>query len=123
MSPDSTLAVPGEGLDRVDICVARVNGRYYALSNVCTHKGGPMNEGTVTEKNLICPWHKAYFRLDSGRNFFPADRPLRTFEVKVQDGSIYIKIPDRQRVKERARPSGSRHLNSAEQTRNGKEGQ
>jgi nitrite reductase/ring-hydroxylating ferredoxin subunit len=29
------------------VCIANVEGNYYAIGNVCTHLGGPLNEGTL----------------------------------------------------------------------------
>ena len=29
------------------ICLANVNGKYYAIGNVCTHMGGPLAEGNL----------------------------------------------------------------------------
>ena len=29
------------------VCIANVEGRYYAIGNVCTHMGGPLAEGKL----------------------------------------------------------------------------
>lgn len=44
IQPSNMLAVDLEG-ERV--CIANVEGNYYAIGNVCTHLGGPLNEGTL----------------------------------------------------------------------------
>jgi glycine betaine catabolism B len=31
------------------ICLSNVNGKYYAIGNVCTHMGGPLVEGKLEE--------------------------------------------------------------------------
>ena len=29
------------------VCIANVEGKYYAIDNVCTHLGGPLAEGKL----------------------------------------------------------------------------
>ena len=81
------------GVDRVDVCVANFDGKFCAVSNVCTHKGAPLNRGTLKGKYIVCPWHKANFRAEDGRAFWPAERSLRKFDVKVDGDYLYLKVP------------------------------
>ena len=78
------------GLDLVDVLVINFGGNYYAISGVCTHKGAPLRQGSVDGKYIVCPWHKANFRLADGQHYWPADRPIRSFSVKIEDGYIYV---------------------------------
>ncbi len=48
------------------ICLANVNGKYYAIGNVCTHIGGPLAEGKLEEYMVQCPWHGSRFDIRSG---------------------------------------------------------
>lgn len=43
------------------ICLANVNGKYYAIGNVCTHMGGPLAEGKLEDCIVQCPWHGSRF--------------------------------------------------------------
>ena len=38
-----------------DICVANVDGKYYAIGNICTHVGGPLDQGTLEGYQVECP--------------------------------------------------------------------
>jgi ferredoxin-NADP reductase/nitrite reductase/ring-hydroxylating ferredoxin subunit len=54
------------GLTRVDvegkpIVLANVNGKVYAMDAVCSHEGGPLEDGTLEGYQLKCPWHGAIF--------------------------------------------------------------
>lgn len=82
------------GVDIVDTCILNYGGRLYAFSNVCTHKGGPLNEGFVRRDCVVCPWHSANFRLSDGKNSWPAPREVRSFQLKVIGDSIYVKSYD-----------------------------
>jgi nitrite reductase/ring-hydroxylating ferredoxin subunit len=88
LPPGASVTI--QGIDIVDVMVANCGGTCYAISAVCTHKGAPLNKGTVNGEYITCPWHKASFRIADGKNNWPADRPLRSFKVKVEGGSVYV---------------------------------
>ena len=74
------------------ICLANVNGKYYAIGNVCTHMGGPLAEGKLEEYIVQCPWHGSRFDIRSGEVVRPpAMKPESTYEVKVENNDILIK--------------------------------
>jgi glycine betaine catabolism B len=75
------------------ICVANVEGKYYAIGNVCTHMGGPLAEGKLEGFEVECPWHGSKFDIRTGKVVKPpAMREEPTYEVKVEDNSVLIKI-------------------------------
>jgi nitrite reductase/ring-hydroxylating ferredoxin subunit len=43
------------------VCIINIKGNYYAIGNVCTHMGGPLNEGTLEGFEVQCPWHGSKF--------------------------------------------------------------
>jgi glycine betaine catabolism B len=84
-----TMAVEVNG---EKICLANVNGKYYAIGNVCTHMGGPLAEGKLEEYIVQCPWHGSRFDIRSGEVVRPpAMRPEPIYEVKVENNDILIK--------------------------------
>jgi nitrite reductase/ring-hydroxylating ferredoxin subunit len=83
------------GIDRVDVCLINVDGNYYAFSNVCPHKGAPLNEGEIARQYIVCPWHKARFRMTDGEGHWPSPRGLRSYKVRVEGNSIMLKtVPE-----------------------------
>lgn len=73
------------------ICVANVEGKYYAIGNVCTHVGGPLAEGTLEGYEIECPWHGSKFDVKSGEPTRPpAKRPEPTYEIKVEGNNLLI---------------------------------
>jgi nitrite reductase/ring-hydroxylating ferredoxin subunit/uncharacterized membrane protein len=93
--PDSELA---EGQSRaVDtaagrILLARCAGQVLALDSVCTHAGGPLEEGVVADGYVTCPWHGSMFRLADGEiRRGPASTPEPGFETRVLGGQIEIR--------------------------------
>jgi glycine betaine catabolism B len=74
------------------VCLSNVNGKYYAIGNVCTHMGGPLAEGKLEEYIIQCPWHGSRFDIRSGEVVSPpAMRSETTYEVKVESNNILIK--------------------------------
>jgi nitrite reductase/ring-hydroxylating ferredoxin subunit/uncharacterized membrane protein len=63
-----------------------------ALHNACTHRGGPLNEGSVEGDTVTCPWHGSTFRLADGEiERGPATVPQPRYEVRVQQGSVQVR--------------------------------
>lgn len=48
------------------IVQAMAEGRVYAIDAVCTHQGGPLEEGELEGNDLTCPWHYAVFDVRNG---------------------------------------------------------
>ena len=44
-----------------------VEGKIYAIDEMCTHEGGPLDEGELDGHNLKCPWHYAVFDVRNGK--------------------------------------------------------
>ena len=49
------------------LAVFMVGTNYCAIDNTCTHRGGPLAEGTLVGEEVICPWHGAPFQRQDGR--------------------------------------------------------
>jgi glycine betaine catabolism B len=67
------------------ICLANIEGKYYAIGNVCTHLGGPLAQGKLEGYEVQCPWHGSRFDIRTGKVArSPAMRSEPTDEIKVQ---------------------------------------
>lgn len=77
------------------VCLVRVREEVYALEDKCSHADFPMSDGDVVDDFVIeCPLHGAQFDLRDGAVLeAPADEPLRTFEVRVDDDDVWVKVP------------------------------
>ena len=88
---------PGEvcvfDLDGESIAIANVEGRFFALDNVCTHDGGPLGEGALFGDQVECPRHGARFDVATGQaRVLPAVLPVRTYPVRVADGEVEVDL-------------------------------
>jgi nitrite reductase/ring-hydroxylating ferredoxin subunit len=74
------------------ICLANVEGKYYAIGNVCTHLGGPLAQGKLEGYEVQCPWHGSRFDIRTGRVARPpAARSEPTYEIKIENDNILVK--------------------------------
>jgi 3-phenylpropionate/trans-cinnamate dioxygenase ferredoxin subunit len=75
------------------ILVVRVDGSVFALENICTHDGGSLGGREVVQGEIECPRHGAKFNVKSGEaTQLPAVADIRTYEVKVENGSVYVGV-------------------------------
>ena len=68
------------------------DGSLRALSAVCSHKGGPIADGQIDARIVLCPLHLNAFELDTGCSPTGAP-PLRRYDVSVADDEIYLSAP------------------------------
>jgi nitrite reductase/ring-hydroxylating ferredoxin subunit len=74
------------------VLLTRVAGKVCALENTCSHAGGPLNEGTLEDDTVVCPWHGSRFRLTDGAVVGgPATFPQPKFETRKRAGRIQIR--------------------------------
>ncbi|HET7148426.1 MAG TPA: Rieske 2Fe-2S domain-containing protein [Candidatus Nitrosopolaris sp.] len=74
------------------VVLSMVKGKVYAIDAVCSHEGGPLEEGTLEGYEVECPWHGSKFDVRTGavRNP-PADTPQSVYEVKVENNDILVR--------------------------------
>ena len=91
---------PEGAMKRVDVggvpaLVVRRGTRLLAIGAVCTHAGGPLDEGELDGVRVTCPWHGSRFRVDTGRVVGgPAWHGEPRFVVRDTDGKIELKLAE-----------------------------
>ncbi|MEU8343738.1 Ferredoxin subunit of nitrite reductase or a ring-hydroxylating dioxygenase [Actinomadura meyerae] len=78
----------------VEILLHRMDGKVYAIDSVCSHMGGPLDEGTFEQGCVTCPWHGSTFRFsDGGIVRGPASMPQPSYETRIENGRIEVRMP------------------------------
>jgi len=86
---------PGRGAEIV------VDGQAIALFNVGGHStpspaaartAGAARPGLRDGSRVSCPWHNWTFDLTTGANVVGADLDVARYEVKVEDGRVFVKL-------------------------------
>ena len=71
--------------------VFNTEGGFYAVYDVCPHRGGPLSDGDVAATTITCPLHARKIDLKTGAVL--NDESLSctfTFPVRIEDGAIYL---------------------------------
>lgn len=74
------------------IAVFNIDGAFYAISNICGHRGGPLAEGEVYGKTVICPWHGWRYDVTTGINQINPSVTLETYQVKVEGEDLCVAV-------------------------------
>ena len=99
---DWTPTIPAAELGEGDhVCVdaagtpvllARQGGTVHAIHDRCTHRGGPLHEGEISDGCVTCPWHASRFRLSDGAvEQGPATGPQPSFDVRESEGRLEVR--------------------------------
>lgn len=92
----------------VEIGIFNVDGKLYALPNLCIHQWGPLCAGkvtgtlTATKENdwkyawvregtiVVCPWHSLEFDVTTGQCLAYPKVKLRQYPVTVEAGRVTV---------------------------------
>jgi 3-phenylpropionate/trans-cinnamate dioxygenase ferredoxin subunit len=79
--------------DGIRIAVCKVDSKFYAVEDRCTHDDGPLGEGSLEGYAIECPRHGARFDVRDGSVLrMPAAFPVRTFPVREEAGQLLVEI-------------------------------
>lgn len=85
----------GEGramtLDGSRIAIFRSAGGWYALDAVCPHRGGPLEDGIVCDRAVICPLHDRRFDLATGAPLGTGDG-VAAHAVEVRGERVFVAL-------------------------------
>ncbi len=94
----STSDIPGGEMivvevDGEEVAIANVGGEFYAFSNSCTHRGGPLGEGILMGDTVECPFHAGQFNVRTGEVVAqPPTEAVQTYPVKVDGEDISVEV-------------------------------
>ncbi len=76
------------------IAIYRVDGKFYATDDICTHEFASLCEGFIDGDIIECPLHAGQFHIPTGKAMSPpVTEDLKTFAVKVEGDDIYVEVP------------------------------
>lgn len=64
----------------------------FALADRCPHKGGALSQGIIHDHKVTCPLHNWNIDLESGEAIAPDKGCAGRYEVKVENGLIYLAL-------------------------------
>lgn len=95
----STDAIKPGKMKRVDagngkrILVCHVEDGFYAVDDMCTHEDASLYLGCLKGDRVHCSLHGGEFNVKTGEPMAePADIPLQTYPVSIENGRILITV-------------------------------
>ncbi|HEV7135779.1 MAG TPA: non-heme iron oxygenase ferredoxin subunit [Steroidobacteraceae bacterium] len=77
------------------ISLFRLEDGVFALRDRCTHGNGHLSAGYVEQGLIECPLHGGCFDIRTGEpRSGPVSIPVRRYRVIVEQGTVFIDIPD-----------------------------
>ena len=75
------------------ILLTNQDGKIRATDLICTHAEADLSTGFLGPDGVRCPLHLSVFDLDSGvPQNPPAVKSLCVYNVKINDGDIYVEV-------------------------------
>jgi nitrite reductase/ring-hydroxylating ferredoxin subunit len=74
------------------VAVFNVDGAFYAIDNECSHRGGPLGEGDLEGKVVLCPWHAWRWDVTTGANVNNPAVKMACYPITEHDGSLFVDI-------------------------------
>jgi nitrite reductase (NADH) small subunit len=85
----------GEGravtIDGRRVALFRSAVGWYALDAVCPHRGGPLEDGIVCDRAVICPLHDRRYDLATGAPL-GAGEGVAAHSVEVRGEDVYVTL-------------------------------
>ena len=86
--------------DGKPIVLAMARGKVYAMDAVCSHEGGPLEDGKLEGYELTCPWHNAVFDVRnakvSEKTVWATDLTSYPVQVDESTGDISVNLKGKQ---------------------------
>ena len=79
-------------VDRERLLLVNVDGRFYALSDVCGHQRAPLSRGTLEGHVVECPLHFARYDVRTGALLNgPMAEDVPCHEVRVEGEMVWVR--------------------------------
>lgn len=87
--------VPAGSAKTVDVkgkpvAVFNVGGSFYAISDACAHRGGPLGEGELDGKIVTCPWHGWRYDVTTGANEMNPAIAVERYQIKIEGDDLSV---------------------------------
>jgi nitrite reductase/ring-hydroxylating ferredoxin subunit/uncharacterized membrane protein len=80
-------------VDGAPVLLHRDGDQIHAIGAVCSHAGGPLEEGRFEGGCVECPWHQSVFDLRTGEVVHgPATHAQPAYQARVRAGAVEVRL-------------------------------
>lgn len=76
------------------VAVFRLGDEFYALDNMCLHRGGPLCDGQIEGNVVTCPWHFWSYEIKTGTMVQDPRVGVSKHEVRIEGDQISVRLTD-----------------------------
>lgn len=89
---------PGRGKMAVvngrHVAVFRLGDEFFAIDNLCLHRGGPLCDGQIDNDVVTCPWHGWSYEIRTGTMVQDPRVGVSKHDVRVDDDRVSVRLTD-----------------------------
>jgi nitrite reductase (NADH) small subunit len=75
------------------VALANVGGKFYAINDVCVHRGGPLGEGELEANVVTCPWHGWQYDVTTGKVTQNPSMGVACYATEVRGDEVFVDVP------------------------------
>jgi nitrite reductase/ring-hydroxylating ferredoxin subunit len=79
-------------LNGTTVAIANVDGKLYAINNVCLHRGGPLGEGELAGKIVTCPWHGWTYDVTTGKSTMNPAVGVSCYPIEIKGDDVFVEV-------------------------------
>lgn len=81
-------------INQKKVAIFNVDGKLYAIDDMCMHMGASLAGGSVENGWLVCPWHHWRFRLADGGCAHAPKVKTGSYPVHVVGDEVQLELPE-----------------------------
>jgi nitrite reductase/ring-hydroxylating ferredoxin subunit len=76
------------------VALFRLGDQFFALDNMCLHRGGPLCEGPIAGEVVTCPWHGWSYQIRTGTMVQDPRVGVSTHQVRITGDAVAVRLSD-----------------------------
>ena len=77
-----------------DVALFRLGDEFFALDNMCLHRGGPLCEGFIENEVVTCPWHGWSYDIKTGTMVQDPKVGVSKHDVRIDGDAVSVRLSD-----------------------------
>lgn len=76
------------------VALFRLGDEFFALDNMCLHRGGPLCEGPIARDVVTCPWHGWSYEIRTGTMVQDPRVGVSKHDVQINGDLVTVRLTD-----------------------------
>jgi nitrite reductase (NADH) small subunit len=77
-----------------NVAVFRLGDEFFALDNMCLHRGGPLCDGEILNGVVTCPWHFWSYEIRTGTMVQDPRVGVSKHDVRIDGEQVAVRLTD-----------------------------